>query len=94
MKRLAILSIFLIILFMTVRHSLTAIISLQENSLPAPVNGQLIKLNMCLDTCEEKWKSHPSHERKMQTAKCWDNCFHNYAADVIHIHNSVSAGQE
>ena len=94
MKRLAILSFFLFLLSIAVQRSLSATLPLHENSLPAPVNGQLIKLNMCLDSCEEKWKSHPSHERKMLTAKCWDNCFHHYAGDVSHIHNSVSSGQE
>lgn len=92
MQRLAILSFFLFLLSLVVQRSLPATLPIHENSLPAPLNGQLIKLNMCLDSCEEKWKSHPSHERKILTAKCWDNCFHHYAGDQLH--NYVTVGQE
>ena len=77
----------LLLLLPSTRVSVGAPVS--ENALPEPLNGQLLKLNSCLDACEEQWKERT--ERKHLTARCWDSCFVLYTAG--HIANSVSGTQ-
>ena len=85
------LLLFLLLLLATSGTSLAARLPLSENSLPEAPDGRLLKLNSCLDVCDDKWKDHASHERRVLTAKCWDNCFISYAGRLV---NSMTSDEQ